>query len=561
MHAKGKFCLLLMFSLVAIGLVGCSSDNPANPPSNNNPVDTTAPQVTGVDPGDGQTGVDIDEDILITFSEPMDPTSATGNITLSAGTVSGTSWTDSRNLVVSHSSWTEGAHITVTVGTGLADEAGNTLATAHSFSFYVFSSNLTVLETNPAHGSTEINRDSAIQILFSHEVATNSLTGNVTITDGMTNFIPSFQTENSSVTMTVGESYPADTEITVTLGTGIAGHSGGNLASPYVFSFTTSQDVDVTPPTVVSVFPAMGSTVDPDVGYFQITFSEPMNQMTLEPSGWNVEFALLIMESDPTPSWTENGTVMTVPLPLNLPAGLPIEITFSGFTDLNGVEQVTPWTFEATVAGTAEYFPVTDGLQLAFEFFEEGGPANSPAEWFDSGTQFIQLDVQPDDTFFYADYDPTFTTPSGDHEIYQKLSNQLQWLGFQEYDEMDGPMVMMFDSPLNFLPLPLSAGTWTSSASVVVPDEGTYNATINGTVVGQFDLPVDSEGSESLFYKNAWKVIRNMDVTLDGSPAMAIADTSWYSPTLGPVQSSEYEDQIDESRWGYESMWRIFDVR
>ncbi len=295
MVANRKFLMLVMAGLLAVGLAACSSDDPANPGGGGG-TDSTAPQVAGVDPINNETGVGQIQAIIVTFSEAMDPSTAAGNVSLSAGTVDSTSWDDDRNLRIDHTAWAEGIEVTVTVGTGLADVAGNNLAADYTASFYVFSASLLVLETNPANLATDVNRASNVQILFSAQINEPSVAANTTITSGLVKVEHAFtvESDNSTATLVITDDLPASTAITVTLGANIAAQGGGTLGTAQVFSFTTGVDVDITPPTIMSVSPANGSTIAPDAGIFRVTFSEPIDPDSFNPSEWNVEFVLAL---------------------------------------------------------------------------------------------------------------------------------------------------------------------------------------------------------------------------------------------------------------------------
>ncbi len=553
--------LFLLAALLMLGFTACSdSDDPVDPGGGGDP-DTTAPQVTGVYPGNGEAGVDADEEIVITFSEPMDTATSAGQVSLSAGAISSLTWADSRNLVIDHAAWSEGAHITVTIGTGLADVAGNTLAAAFTFDFYVYTAALTVLETNPADGATGINRDSNIQILFTQEVTASSFSNNVTVTDPntRTNYLYNTQISDQVATITLLDRLAASTEITVTVGAGVATWGGTTLDSEYVFSFTTGEEVDETPPHVVSSYPEVGATCAPDVGYFQVTFSEPMDPNSFEPSSWNAELVLLIFASNSDPAWNDDFTQVTVPLPSPLPDGLPMEISFGYLTDANGVTSIIPWNWHATVSGTPDYYPVEDGLQMVFSGSEDGGDLGK----IEGYTEFLKIEMQQDNVFHLVRYEDGFVTPSGDYEIYQATASAIMWLGFAEDMEERAVQEMLFDTPVRYLPLPLANGTWSDDTSVTVPGEGVYTATLSGTVAAVGQIMPDKanvRGDEEIYFTDVYRVIRTMDIALDGTPAMTNVDTTWYSPTLGPIMVKEYEENSLEGNWWSSEKQRIFAV-
>jgi len=552
--------LTILSALLMLGLVACSdSDDPVDP-GGGDPVDTTAPQVAGVDPSNSEAGISVDEDIVITFNEPMDAATSSGQVTLSAGTITNLTWQDSRNLVVTHADWSEGAHITVTVGTGLADVAGNNLASAFTFSFYVYSSTLTVLQANPADGATDINRDSNVQILFSREVDESTVTANTTITDpNRTSYNFTVDSADEAVTLMIDGSLAASTEITVTLGSDVATWGGNTLGSDHIFSFTTGTEVDNTPPTVLSSFPAIGVTADPDIGYLQVTFSEPMNPMSFQPAAWNAELALILMSIEAEPTWNDDFTEVTVPLPSPLPDGLPMEMVFDQFTDANGVVQDSEWNWHATISGTPDYYPVEDDLEMVYEVnAEEGDLGNSnPTSTWDY-QDYIMLEMQQDDSFHLARYEEDFAAPTGDYEIYQEATGALQWLGFTSEVEEGNYQEMLFSSSVDFLPDPLVAGTWSDNTTVTVPGEGSYSATLDGSVESIGDIhPGDRGSREEIYFKDVIRVVRVLNIQLDGTPAIVQTDTTWYSPTVGPIRMINHEESTVEDYWEHRESWRI----
>ncbi len=553
--------LMIGCALLATVFLGtaCSSDNPTAP--GGGATDTTAPLVAGIDPTNAETEVAVGESITVIFNEAMDPATADGNVTLSSGAISTMSWSDSRTLVIDHADWSEGAQVTVTIGTGLTDTAGNNLAAAYTSSFYVVSSVLSVLETNPADNATDVNRSTNIQVLFSTEMNETSIQANVTITAQLTKMdIPyTIHSEHSAVTLMIGDDLPANTPIVVNMAAGLAANSGATLVAPYSFGFTTGMDVDTTPPTVVSTSPANGGTMAADAGVLQITFSEPMAPNSFDPSSWNFEFAVLITESDPELTWNADFTVVSVPLPSPLPAGLPIEIVFSELTDAAGNMMAAPWTYEVDVAGTPNYFPAFDGAQFTYAYMEEGGTiGNATPTWTDDGTTFVQLDAQTGGNIRLADYDDGFVTADGTYELYRIESNRVDWLGFRERNGGTLAPEVLFDTPMQILPLPLAAGTWTASGNVDIPGEGTLAATITGTVV-MADLDTSDYFGESIFYKDTYRVARRLEARSEGTLTYVENDTTWYSPTLGLVEQHTYDEELGDNEWTREISIRLYE--
>ena len=172
---------------------------------------------------------------------------------------------------------------------------------------------------------------------------------------------------------------------------------------------------------------------------------------------------------------------------------------------------------------------------------------------------YLQVNTQSNGTFRMADYGPDFATADGTYELYRVESNRLDWLGFREEDEGALQDEILFDSPIQVLPLPLAAGNWTDNTTLTIPGEGTLNASISGTVTGMFDLPIDGTPGQTLFYKDTYRVVRLLEVRLGGALTYVENDTTWYSPTLGPVQENTYDEELDIGEWFREMSWRVFD--
>ena len=123
--------------LLLLGPSGCGDDD-----SNNGgpTVDTTRPRVTAVDPAPGATGIDVDTQVTVTFSEDIDLDSVSGqSITLDDGVPLRAGAADkagTRELVFTPAEPLDySTTYEVTVDSALADEAGNTLAADYVWSF------------------------------------------------------------------------------------------------------------------------------------------------------------------------------------------------------------------------------------------------------------------------------------------------------------------------------------------------------------------------------------------------------------------------------------------
>ena len=96
---------------------------------------------------------------------------------------------------------------------------------------------------------------------------------------------------------------------------------------------------------------------------------------------------------------------MKVDHPADLPAGLPIDITFCYFADLAGNVQTTPYHYTATMAGTPDYCRLAGGVSYERRGHWMGGEAGSPVPtqefW---GTEYMVVEAQGGGVFHLKEY-------------------------------------------------------------------------------------------------------------------------------------------------------------
>ncbi len=551
---RHRIPLLLLVLLLSLGLVaGCSDDDDPTGPGEQD--DTTAPQVLSVDPSAGETGVAVDEEIVIVFSEDMDTATGDGEITLSTGAVTDLTWTDPRTVVVAHPDWTAGAAVTVTVGTGLTDLAGNALAGTHATTFYVESTELVFLGSEPADGATGVNRSTVISLLFSADMDIDTFAGAVTLTDAGQDPL-AFQAhegEGSWVIIDPDGDLPADQAITLTVSTDVQDHGGRNLAQPVALGFTTGQDTDTTPPTIVGFEPASGSVIAAGTTFFRVTFSEPVNPDQAYPVRVNAELFAAVATEEQQPVWSPDRTTWTVSLPAPLPAGMPLEMTFQGYQDLAGNEQTAATTWTVAVEGTADYYPLHDGRRYEYEEYGAWGTIGSEVptdEW--THPAHIQFEGQGSGVFHKTWYDASYTTSYG-WDIMQQAGGALEYLGFGEVEGSE-TMEIMFDSPLTFTTLP-PAGTWSDQTTATIPGEGTMTLVGDGEMVAELDVPWLEGGDDGpeLFWKNVRLVVIDHTISAGDDLVESGVDSLWLAPTVGVIRYATYNEDPASGEWDYDT--------
>jgi 3D (Asp-Asp-Asp) domain-containing protein len=278
-----RLSLLSLLALFLLVSCGGDDDGPADPGG-----DTTAPTVVSVRPDQDTTGVGPDDEIIVVFDEDMDETSAMGAVSLSPGTVTFSSWTDARTLVVTHSNWSEGMNVSVMLGVAIKDLAGNGLAAPYVWDFWTASTVPSLLRTIPLDGATSVSTGITVELLFSEAMNLTSLSAATTVETGMLRAaaLPFTMTEGEGdwVNLVFDSPLPLATPIKITISTDATTASGTNLPAPEDFSFVTTADVDDTPPNLISIVPADGSVIPPGTSSIVFTFDEAIHQDLFVPS-------------------------------------------------------------------------------------------------------------------------------------------------------------------------------------------------------------------------------------------------------------------------------------
>jgi len=321
------------------------------------PVDTIPPTVLGITPANGATGVAPDMDVVVAFSEAMDQSTAVGNVTMTGGTITSLEWTAPDTLVVHHETWTMKSQVVVTVGTGLADLAGNHLAEAVTSTFSVTVPDTTpptVTGTTPADGAAEVALDAEVSLTFSESMDQASVAGHVAIAE---TDVDSLTWSDDRTVVVHHPDFPAGTEIHVTVDDDVTDLAGNRLADTFTFSFTTLVP-DTTPPTVLGITPADGATdVSPDTDVV-IVFSEPMDQATADGNVTMTGGTITSLE------WTAADTLVVHHEAWTLKSMVTVTVG-TGLADLAGNHLAAPVssTFSVTVPDTTP--PVITGFTPA----------------------------------------------------------------------------------------------------------------------------------------------------------------------------------------------------
>lgn len=210
--------------------------------------DETRPLVSSTQPANSATNVAIHGNITATFSETMAAatlTSATFTLkqgtTPVAGAVSylGTIATFNPNADLATST-----EYTASIGTGATDLAGNSLATAKTWTFTTAeapdTTAATVISTIPADLETNVAINGNITATFSEAMNAATLTNTTfTLKQGTTPVEGAVSYSGMTATFNPTASLDFNTEYTASIGTGVTDLAGNALVEAETWSFTT----------------------------------------------------------------------------------------------------------------------------------------------------------------------------------------------------------------------------------------------------------------------------------------------------------------------------------
>lgn len=573
-HSNRVFPVLVLIALCGLFLVSCSDDDPAEPPGGGGNPDTTAPVVAGMDPTPGDPSVDADQPIDIHFSEAMDTDSSTDQVTLSPGTITSLTWmNDDHTLRIDHDAWDPGVEVTVTIGTGLKDVAGNALESSHEARFRVFTDQVLAVGSFPEDGATDVVINGLVNIQFNRKMDVESLERGITITVPDKAAVP-FTVEfmgNNTYSLVRESDFPVNTLVTVVAGTECTTASmlgSQPLAEEFTFSFTTGSEADTTPPQILSITPADGETISAFTSSIRIVFDEPIHQESLEFLRINFQLYFAMIIGGVEPAFNPDGTIVTIVLPTPLPDGTPLMFQMGDFKDVSGNVNDTHPVWEVAVAGTADYFPVQDEFFFAYHTeWMDDGPVQAKAsgsytrwqlfEWED-GENFRRYEVEDFETLDEWDY-------------MTRTASAINLRGFREMDE-GSPEDLFFDTPVKWLNRPTVTANWSGTVTF---GSGEETATVNYDVKvleGTTEIPFEFLGKSAgawagvnkaedfeVFWSDCRTVILNHDVSVGIQQVETGRDTFYYSPSIGLVEFGTWAEEFDEPRQIWEhGIWSDF---
>ncbi len=205
-------------------------------------VDTKPPAVTLKTPVG--KGISKTTTISVTFNESMNKTTVQNAFSYTDGTTTWTiangsfSWSGTTFTFTPASELSYETSYTVKIEITASDLAGNTMASAYSWSF-------TTLDITPPEVSSvslegkEVEVTNTLRITFDEPMNKSSVEAAISISPDIE--VLNYTWEGNTLIITFASDLKAGTDYTVTVGTGASDEAGNALEEPYIWTFTTKE--------------------------------------------------------------------------------------------------------------------------------------------------------------------------------------------------------------------------------------------------------------------------------------------------------------------------------
>ncbi|TRX24133.1 DUF3494 domain-containing protein [Flavobacterium franklandianum] len=273
--------LLSTFAILFIALIsGCATDD-------FNEVVGVCPVVSSTAPTNGAFGVPLNQIVLVNFNEEMNPeTINLSSIIITAGDVviPGTvSYSGLTATFTPTNRLTTNTLYTGRVTTSVKDVAGNALQTDYIWTFTT-GLNPLVVSTDPANAAIDVSPNKIITATFNMSMNPATLnTSTFTVKQGTTVIAGTISYTGTMVSFTPTTPLDENKMYTCTITKGAENTIGTELASDYVWIFTTGLR-----PIVISTDPVNNATGVALNKVIRATFNMPMNPLTLSATTFTV---------------------------------------------------------------------------------------------------------------------------------------------------------------------------------------------------------------------------------------------------------------------------------
>lgn len=251
--------------------------------------------VSSVSPLDDATNVAVGAEIVVTFDKNINYETLSGEISVMAGeeVISFTTYTEDNVVTITPDSdlppFTE---ISVTLGTGIQSENGNTLVEPYVWTFTTIQTYITVTAVTPLNEATGVNPAVEPTVTFSESIDTDTLVGRIAVTADSVAVDITYDYTLGVLTITPDVPFNHEAVIEVTLSAGIATSEGAILAADYVWSFTAISALVVESVTPLDAATDIDKAVEPVVVFNRdVNLASLSGKIDVEASSDGVTYA------------------------------------------------------------------------------------------------------------------------------------------------------------------------------------------------------------------------------------------------------------------------------
>lgn len=381
--------------------------------------------------------------------------------------------------------------------------------------------------TSPVDYASDVAPNAAIIAVFDETMDPSTLVAaNFSLSKGGVE-APGLLTEFGANTITFSPTEDLDREslYTATITTGMTDRAGNGLAATYVWAFTTSAELDDTPPRVIFTAPDDGASDVAVSVTVHATFSEAMDPLTLTDTNFFLHGPGASVVNGVVDYDAAQQTAMFTPDDALLADTVYTARVDGGAQDLagNGLVAAYDWTFR-TGGAPSDWIPVDLASLGTFVAVAGAGLINSNS----SGTTTLNGDVglSPTGTCLGDGIPCTITNPVINGTLYandaERVAAQAQVdLTAAYIDAMARPVGTIVDDLAGMV---LAPGVYTSASTMSVAVGGT--------------LTLDAEGDEDavwIFQVGSSLTVNNdaQVLLINGARASNVFWAAFASSTIG----------------------------
>lgn len=318
------------------------------------------PEISVTNPINNAVNVFLNSRIVATFNEVMDSTTITAaTFTLYDGTTPIAGYITASGM---NATFTPAGNLkpltryTATMVAGVKDPAGNALPQDYIWTFTTGDTNHiappTVIATSPSNGDTGVALNKKITAVFSEVMDSVTISSSSFILRNGANTIGgSVSYTGVTTTFTPSANLIANTTYKGTITTAAKNLTGQALTRDYVWSFTTGNALDETPPTVIATDPAHNATGVLLNKLVSATFSEVIDPVTINALSFTLRQGTTAIPGNVTYS----GTTAVFDPAANLSSNTVYTTTISTIVkDLAGNAMATNYVWNFTTINTAD---------------------------------------------------------------------------------------------------------------------------------------------------------------------------------------------------------------